>query len=131
MSSAAPLQGAYDRDAPWPSEVRLFRDEARLEVDFQDGAKFSYAAEYLRVESPSAEVQGHGPNEKKIVAGRRHVKIDSVEPVGNYAVRIVFDDKHDSGIFSWQYLYELGAKHDEKWKTYLAGLLFRGLSRDP
>lgn len=129
---SAPAQGGYDKsEAPWPAEIRLFREEARLEVDFDDGARFVYPAEYLRVESPSAEVQGHSSDQKKIVAGRRHVKIDSVEQVGNYAIRILFDDRHDTGIFSWSYLRELGEKQDEKWKTYLAALLFRGLSRDP
>ena len=88
-------------------------------------------AEYLRVESPSAEVQGHGPSQKKIVSGRRHVKITAVEPVGHYAIRIVFDDKHDSGIYSWSYLRELGDGYAEKWAAYQAALLYRGLSRDP
>lgn len=116
---------------PWPAEIRLFRDEGRLEVDFEDGRKFTYSAEYLRVESPSAEVQGHSADQKKIIAGRRHVLIDAIEPVGNYAIRIRFDDKHDTGIYSWAYLHELGSKHKEKWDGYLAALLYRGLSRDP
>ncbi len=116
---------------PWPGEIRLFRDEGRLEVDFEGGRKFTYSAEYLRVESPSAEVQGHSADQKKIVAGRRHVRIDAIEPVGNYAIRIRFDDKHDTGIYSWSYLHELGSKHREKWDAYLAALLYRGLSRDP
>ncbi len=116
---------------PWPAEIRLFRDEGRLEVDFEGDQKFTYSAEYLRVESPSAEVQGHSADQKKIVAGRRHVRIDAIEPVGNYAIRIRFDDKHDTGIYSWAYLHELGSKHKEKWDTYLAALLYRGLSRDP
>jgi DUF971 family protein len=91
-----------------PTEIRLLRAEKRLEIDFDDGARFSLPAEYLRVESPSAEVQGHGPGERKTVAGRRHVGILGVEPVGHYAVRIVFDDGHDSGLYSWDYLAELG-----------------------
>ena len=115
----------------WPAEIRLFREERRLEVDFDDGQTFLYAAEFLRVESPSAEVQGHSADQKKIVAGRRHVRIDAIEPVGNYAIRIRFDDKHDTGIFSWAYLRELGEKQQEKWDAYLAALLYRGLSRDP
>ena len=123
----APPAGAQ----PWPAEIRLFRELGQLEVDFEDGRNFKYSAEYLRVESPSAEVQGHGPDQKKIVAGRRHVRIDTIEPVGNYAIRIRFDDKHDTGIFSWAYLRELGEKHQEKWDSYLAALLYRGLSRDP
>ncbi len=115
----------------WPTELRLKQAEKRLEVDFDDGSQFALPAEYLRVESPSAEVQGHGPGEKTIVAGRRHVGILALEPVGNYAVRIRFDDLHDTGIYSWQYLYELGQEQDKRWTTYLTELDKRGLSRDP
>ncbi|MBL6618361.1 MAG: DUF971 domain-containing protein [Reyranella sp.] len=102
-----------------------------MEIEFSDGITHSLSAEYLRIESPSAEVQGHGPSQKKIVSGRRHVKITAVEPVGHYAIRIVFDDKHDTGIYSWAYLRELGDSHAEKWAAYQAALLYRGLSRDP
>ncbi|HYB11758.1 MAG TPA: DUF971 domain-containing protein [Alphaproteobacteria bacterium] len=115
----------------WPVEIRLTKAEKTLEIDFDDGKRFRYPAEYLRVESPSAEVQGHGPSQKQTVAGRRHVGIISLEPVGNYAIRIVFDDLHDTGIFSWAYLYELGENQDEKWRAYLAALEARGLSREP
>ncbi|MCP4326853.1 MAG: DUF971 domain-containing protein [Alphaproteobacteria bacterium] len=115
----------------WPTEIRLRKDEKRLEVDFDDGANFSLPAELLRVESPSAEVQGHGPSQKKILPGRRHVGIMEIEPVGNYAIRIKFDDLHDTGIFSWGYLYDLGARQDEIWATYITELDKRGLSRDP
>jgi DUF971 family protein len=130
---SAPSSGGYENDsaAPWPIEVRLFRDKGELEIDFDDHRTFRYSAEYLRVESPSAEVQGHGPAQKKIIAGRRHVRIEEIEPVGNYAIRIRFDDRHDTGIFSWSYLYELGVNQKEKWDAYLAALLYRGLSRDP
>ena len=114
-----------------PTEIRLRRAEKRLEVDFDDGARFSLPAEYLRVESPSAEVQGHGPGERRIVAGRRHVGILSLEPVGNYAVRILFDDLHDTGIFSWDYLHELGREQARRWSAYLDALASRGLSREP
>jgi DUF971 family protein len=117
--------------APWPVELRLKRAEKRLEIRFDDGKEFSLPAEYLRVESPSAEVQGHGPREKTIVAGRAHVGIMELEPVGNYAVRIKFDDLHDTGIFSWEYLYQLGVEHDKRWRAYLATLAARGLSREP
>ncbi len=128
---SAPEGGSYEApDAPWPTELRVFREEARLEIEFSDGATFSLPAEYLRVESPSAEVQGHGPNQKKIVSGRRHVTIASVEPVGHYAVRIVFDDRHDTGIYSWSYLRELGETRNERWAAYQAALQSRGLSRD-
>jgi DUF971 family protein len=115
----------------WPTELRLKQAEKRLEVDFDDGSRFVLPAEYLRVESPSAEVQGHGPGQKTIVASRSQVGILAVEPVGNYAVRIRFDDLHDTGIYSWQYLYELGQEQASRWATYLAELEKRGLSRDP
>ena len=129
---SAPDEGSYDAEtAPWPTELRLIREEARLEIEFSDGKAFALPAEYLRVESPSAEVQGHGPSQKKIVAGRRRVKITALEPVGHYAVRIVFDDGHDTGIFSWSYLRELGEEQAERWAAYQANLQARGLSRDP
>lgn len=115
---------------PWPVEVDLKKAEALLEVSFDDGAQFSLPAEYLRVESPSAEVQGHGGDEKKIVPGKQHVKIMEVESVGNYALRLIFNDGHDSGLYTWDYLYELGAKQNEKWQTYLAELAKRGLERE-
>jgi len=114
-----------------PREIRYISAEKRLIVTFDDGTTFSYPAELLRVESPSAEVQGHGPGQKQIVSGRRHVGILAIEPVGNYAVRIRFDDLHDSGIYSWNYLYRLGREQDEIWRAYLAELDRRGLSRDP
>ena len=117
--------------AHWPSEIRYVSAEKRLEVDFDNGVTFSYPAEYLRVESPSAEVQGHGPSQKQTVSGRRHVGILEIELVGNYAVKISFDDLHDTGIFSWKYLYELGEAQDEKWQAYLDALAAKGLSRDP
>jgi DUF971 family protein len=118
-------------DAPWPVEIRLKSKEKALEVDFDDGSRFRLPAELLRVESPSAEVQGHVPGQKQIVSGRRHVGIMGVEPVGHYAIRIRFDDLHDSGIYSWGYLYELGRRQDELWTNYLKALQERGLSRDP
>jgi DUF971 family protein len=114
-----------------PTEIRLRREQKRLEIDFDDGAKFALPAEYLRVESPSAEVQGHGPGERRIIAGRRHVGIIGLEPVGNYAVRIVFDDLHDTGIYSWDYLHELGRDQAKRWHAYLDALKAQGLSRDP
>ena len=117
--------------APWPTQLRLIRAEKRVDIEFDDGKKFSLPAEYLRVESPSAEVQGHGPGQKIIVPGRIHVGIMDLEPVGNYAVRIKFDDLHDTGIFSWDYLYQLGVEHDRRWHDYLAAVAARGLSREP
>jgi DUF971 family protein len=115
----------------WPIELRLKKTEKLLEVAFDDGSRFSLPAEYLRVESPSAEVQGHGPGQKTLVAGRAHVGIIALEPVGNYAVRITFDDLHDTGIYSWAYLYELGVEHEARWRAYLEALAANGLSRQP
>ncbi len=115
----------------WPGEIRYLAADKRLEIDFDNGVTFSYPAELLRVESPSAEVQGHGPGDKKVVAERKHVGIMEIEPVGNYAVRIKFDDLHDTGIFSWQYLYQLGRNQDEIWQAYLSALEAQGLSREP
>jgi len=116
---------------PWPRELRLKSAEKVLEVTFEDGGRFRLPAEYLRVESPSAEVQGHGPGQKQLVHGRAQVGIRAVEPVGNYAVRLVFDDGHDTGIYSWRYLHELGREQEMRWRHYLAALEKAGLSREP
>jgi DUF971 family protein len=124
--SEAPLGTAH-----WPTELRLRSAERVLEVQFDDGSNFRLPAEYLRVESPSAEVQGHGPGQKQLVAGCARVGIVRLEPVGHYAVRIVFDDGHDTGIFSWRYLRELGREQPQRWRSYLAALAARGLSREP
>lgn len=115
----------------WPKEIRYVAQDKRLEIDFDDGVSFSYPAELLRIESPSAEVQGHGPGDKTIVAGRRHVGIMTIEAVGNYAIRINFDDLHDTGIFTWPYLYHLGQNQTSIWDAYLVALEARGLSREP
>jgi DUF971 family protein len=114
----------------WPTDLSYSADNKSLTVEFDNGGSFVLPAEYLRVESPSAEVQNHG-GEKVIVGGRRHVGIMQIEPVGNYAVRLIFDDLHDTGIYSWQTLLELGREHDDRWATYLEALAERGLSRDP
>jgi DUF971 family protein len=116
---------------PWPLEVRYTAATRSLVVDFDNGVAFTYPAELLRVESPSAEVKGHGVGDKRIVAGRSQVGIMKIEPVGNYAVRLHFDDLHNTGLYTWRYLYELGERQDEIWQTYLAELEARGLSRDP
>jgi DUF971 family protein len=116
---------------PEVTELRLNRKDRTLEVAFADGARFALPAEYLRVESPSAEVQGHGPGQRTIVAGRRHVGIMNIEPVGNYAVRLMFDDLHNTGIYSWEYLHQLGVEQAQRWEAYLGSLAARGLSRDP
>jgi DUF971 family protein len=117
--------------ARWPVELRLKQAEKLLEVAFDDGRRFRLPAEYLRVESPSAEVQGHGAGPKTLVPGRAHVGIIALEPIGNYAVRITFDDLHDTGIYSWSYLYQLGVEQEKRWREYLDGLAANGLSRDP
>ena len=114
-----------------PLEIRVRRASRRLEVDFEGDARFSYPAEYLRVESPSAAVQGHSPDQKVTVAGKAEVGIQSVDPIGHYAIRIVFDDGHDSGLYTWDYLFKLGQEHDERWQRYLEALAVKGLSRDP
>jgi DUF971 family protein len=103
---------------PWPSELRLNPERNLLSVTFQDGRSFGLRAEYLRVESPSAEVRGHG-GPKTIVTGKQAIKIETLEPIGNYAVRIGFDDGHDSGLYSWAYLYRLGVEEDQIWNSYL------------
>ncbi len=115
----------------WPLEIRHKTKERELEIEFDDGAVFTLPAELLRVESPSAEVQGHGPSQKKLIAGRREVGIMAIEPVGNYAIRISFDDLHDTGIYTWSYLYDMGANLEAAWKTYIEALEEAGLSRDP
>jgi DUF971 family protein len=113
----------------WPTELRLRSDRRNLAVAFDNGESFELAAEYLRVRSPSAEVQGHAPEERKTVAGKRNVAILEVQPVGNYAVRLVFDDLHSTGIYSWGYLRELGQRRDAYWRDYLDELAAKGLSR--
>lgn len=115
----------------WPTEIRLKKTEKMLEVDFDDGSSFSFPAELLRVESPSAEVQGHAPGQKQTVSGRRHVGIMEIEQVGNYAIRIKFDDLHDTGLYTWDYLYQLGQTKDDVWQAYLNELAEKGLSREP
>lgn len=114
----------------WPSEIRLNPEKNQLKVSFGDDGSFSYAAEFLRVMSPSAEVQGHSPDQRVTVPGKIDVLVKSIEPVGNYAIRIVFDDGHDTGLYSWDYLHELGTEHDARWRQYLDELEQQGLSRE-
>jgi len=104
----------------WPTELRLNPEKTVLTVRFEDGVSYALPAEYLRVESPSAEVQGHGPGQKQIVTGKENVRITGLEPVGNYAVRILFDDGHDTGLYSWQTLARLGREQDRLWAAYRA-----------
>jgi DUF971 family protein len=115
----------------WPTELRLHKDRKILSVVFDNGQSFDLAAEYLRVKSPSAEVQGHSPAERKTVPGKKNVEIMEVQQVGNYAVRLVFDDMHSTGIFSWDYLHELGSAHARYWQEYLDELAQQKLSREP
>ena len=124
------MAAASDSGA-WPTELRLAKDRKALTVTFDNGESFALEAEYLRVVSPSAEVQGHSPDERKTVPGKRNVAILEVNPVGNYAVRLVFDDMHSTGIYSWEYLLELGRQRAAKWQDYLDELAAKGLSRDP
>ena len=114
-----------------PTAITLHRASHVLEVAFDDGRHFRLPVEYLRVNSPSAEVQGHGPGQRVLVSGKAHVNIDAVEPVGNYAVLLRFDDGHASGIFSWDVLYALGRDHARNWQAYLDELEARGVSRFP
>ena len=114
----------------WPSELRLKDGGRVLRVSFESGAAFDMTAEYLRVMSPSAEVQGHRPEERVTVGGKRKCVIVGIEPIGTYAVRLTFDDLHSTGIYSWDYLYELGSAHDGKWAAYEAELAAKGLDRD-
>jgi DUF971 family protein len=114
---------------PWPTELRLRKDRRALTVAFDSGESFELSAEYLRVKSPSAEVQGHSPDERKTVAGKKNVAILEVNPIGNYAVRLVFDDLHSTGIYSWDYLLALGRNRDAYWRDYLDDLAGKGLTR--
>ena len=115
---------------PWPTELRLRKDRRALTVTFDGGESFDLAAEYLRVRSPSAEVQGHSPSERRTVSGKQDVQILELLPVGNYAVRLVFDDMHSTGIFSWEYLFELGRNREKYWSDYLGELKEKSLSRE-
>lgn len=115
--------------SPWPTEIRLHKDRRTLTVRFDDGVSHDLPAEMLRVLSPSAEVQGHSAEQRQTVGGKRDVTISSLDPIGNYAVRIVFDDGHNTGLFSWGYLRQLGDEREARWSEYLAELEAKGLSR--
>ena len=114
---------------PWPTELRLRKDRKVLTIAFDSGESYELAAEYLRVRSPSAEVQGHSPAERKTVGGKKNVTILEVTPIGNYAVRLTFDDMHSTGIYSWDYLRGLGRDHEANWQEYLEELRGKGLER--
>ncbi len=115
---------------PRPSEIRLHQKSRVLEIAFDDGARFELPCELLRVYSPSAEVRGHGPGQEVLQVGKEHVNIKGIEPVGTYAVKLVFDDGHDSGLYSWDLLYRLGARREELWDDYLRRLRQAGHARE-
>jgi DUF971 family protein len=115
---------------PTPTEVTLHQKSKTLELAFDDGARFNLPAEYLRVYSPSAEVRGHGPGQETLQVGKRNVGLTGLEPVGSYALKLEFDDGHDSGLYTWEYLYELGQTQGAKWQDYLNKLEQAGASRD-
>jgi len=119
-----------DRDTPIPSEIKLHQKSRRLELGYDNGESYLLDFEYLRVFTPSAEARGHGPGQETLQTGKRNVDIDRIEPVGSYAVRLVFSDGHDSGLYSWDLLYNLGKHHDELWQEYLKQIEAQGLSRD-
>ncbi|WP_075217456.1 gamma-butyrobetaine hydroxylase-like domain-containing protein [Mongoliimonas terrestris] len=118
-------------DTAWPTEIRLSEDKRTLTVSFDDGSRYAIPAELLRVRSPSAEVQGHGAGQRQTVPGKRHVQILAVEPVGAYAVRLRFDDMHDTGIYPWALLREMGAGQAAMMAEYEAELAAKGMSREP
>jgi DUF971 family protein len=120
-----------DRKTPRPTEISLHQVSRMLDISFDDGARFSMPCEYLRVFSPSAEVRGHGPGQEVLQFGKANVNIDAIEPVGMYAVKLVFSDGHDTGIYSWDYLYDLGVKQPSNWQSYLARLAAAGKAREP
>ncbi len=121
---------AADAPTPHPTDVRLHQSSRALEITFSDGRTFRMPYEFLRVYSPSAEVRGHGPRQEVLQVGKRDVGIKEVEAVGHYAIRPTFTDGHDSGIYSWEYLYELGSRQDELWQRYLARMQAAGASRE-
>ena len=125
------MRDAGQDSRPWPLELRVSKDRRTLTVVYDNGESFALPAEYLRVTSPSAEVQGHSPSERRTVPGKMHVQIIGVEPVGNYAAKIVYDDMHSTGIYGWDYLRELGIDQAERWRNYLSELEAKGLSREP
>ena len=123
--------GGLDANTPLPTEIKLHQASRVLELVFADGRSFRLPYEFLRVYSPSAEVRGHGPGQETLQPGKRDVTINNVESIGHYALRPTFSDGHDTGIYSWDYLYDLGVRQDELWRRYLARLDEAGASRDP
>lgn len=122
--------GGLTASTPIPTEIKLHKQSRVLEIAFNDGSRFELPCEYLRVFSPSAEVRGHGPGQEVLQVGKKNVEITAIEPVGQYAVVLVFSDKHDSGIFSWDYLHDLGVNQERYWQTYLERMEAAGQSRE-
>ncbi len=120
-----------NKGAPQPTEIRLHQASRALEIAYADGRSFRLPCEFLRVYSPSAEVRGHGPGQEVLQTGKKDIAITKIEPVGNYAVQLTFSDGHDTGIYSWDLLYEYGARQDEMWQNYLQRLKEAGASREP
>jgi len=118
-----------DKESPQPVSINLHQKSRILEISFSDGQNFELSCELLRVYSPSAEVRGHGPGQSVLQTGKENVSIDKVEPIGHYAVKLIFDDGHNTGLYSWAYLYNLGENKDELWKDYLQGLEDAGYKR--
>jgi len=118
-------------DTPKPTNINLHQKSRVLEISFDDGNTYELSCEYLRVYSPSAEVKGHGPGQEVLQTGKLQVAISAIRPVGNYALQLVFDDGHDTGLYSWDYLYQLCREHDQRWQHYLDRLEAAGASRDP
>jgi len=116
---------------PQPVEIRLRKKSRQLAIDFDDGNQFELSFEFLRVHSPSAEVRGHGQGQEVLQTGKENVQINALEPIGNYAIRIIFDDGHDTGLYSWSYLYELGRDQGARWQAYLDRLTAAGYPRQP
>lgn len=121
---------AADPQTPWPTDIEVRKADKTLTVTFEDGESFTFTAEFLRVNSPSAEVQGHSPAERVTVPGKKDVGIIGVEEVGNYAMKIIFDDLHDTGLYTWAELHRMGRQKDELWARYLKDLEDQGLSRE-
>lgn len=122
--------GGLSKDSPYPTEIKLHSQSRLLELEFSTGERFELSCEFLRTHSPSAEVRGHGVGQERLQSGKREVNITQIEPVGSYAIKLVFSDGHDSGIYSWDCLYELATHRDTLWTDYLAKLAAAGLSRD-
>ncbi|NWG39046.1 MAG: DUF971 domain-containing protein [Hydrogenophilaceae bacterium] len=119
------------KSTPIPTEIKLHKASKKLEIAFDDGSRFELPFEYLRVYSPSAEVRGHGPGQEVLQVGKQYVDIERIEPVGQYAVVLEFSDKHNSGIYSWDYLYDLGQHYESYWNNYLSRMAAAGASREP